>query len=143
MVVAPGTVVVVGGAAATATVSCSCMPGDTGVMTALLSSHDGAALMSLPDVADRIEAEVERIFPGSRGHAGERVVTDWTDDEHSLGAYVTFGVGQLVAAWPLLRARHGRMLLAGEHTDEWCGYMEGALRSGARAARTITRGTPC
>lgn len=119
------------------------MPGDTGVMTALLSSHDGAALMSLPDVADRIEAEVERIFPGSRGHAGERVVTDWTDDEHSLGAYVTFGVGQLVAAWPLLRARHGRMLLAGEHTDEWCGYMEGALRSGARAARTITRGTPC
>ncbi len=114
--------------------------GDAGVMTALLSSHDGAALMSLPDIGDRVVAEIDRIFPGSKGLAGERVITDWTDDEFSLGAYVTFGLGQLVPAWPLLRAAHGRMLLAGEHTDEWCGYMEGALRSGARAARTILAG---
>ncbi len=114
--------------------------GDAGVMTALLSSHDGAALMSLPDIGDRVVAEIDRIFPGSTGLAGERVITDWTDDEFSLGAYVTFGLGQLVPAWPLLRAPHGRMLLAGEHTDEWCGYMEGALRSGARVARTILAG---
>jgi len=119
------------------------MPGDRGVMTALLSSHDGAALLTLPDVVDSVVAEVERLFPGSRGLAGERVVADWTDDEHSLGAYATFGVGQLVPAWPLLRRRHGRMILAGEHTDEWCGYMEGALRSGARAARTILGGDAC
>lgn len=113
------------------------MAGDTGVMTALLSSHDGAALMALPDLTDRIVAEIERIFPGSKGLAGERIVTDWTDDPWALGAYVTFGPGQLLTAWPHLRARHGRMLLAGEHTDEWAGYMEGALRSGARAARAI------
>jgi monoamine oxidase len=112
-------------------------PGDAGVMTALLSSHDGAALMALPDIGDRIVAEIERIFPGSKGLAEERVITDWTDDEFALGAYVTYGLGQLLPAWPLLRRRHGRMVLAGEHTDEWCGYMEGALRSGARAARTI------
>jgi monoamine oxidase len=113
------------------------MAGDTGVMTALLSSNDGAALMTLPDLVDRVVAEIERIFPGSKGLVGEHVVTDWTDDVHSLGAYATFGVGQLLAAWPLLRATHGRMVLAGEHTDEWCGFMEGALRSGARAARTV------
>ena len=111
--------------------------GDRGVMTALLSSNDGVALMSLPDIEDRIIAEIDRLFPGAKGLAGERVVTDWTDDPYSLGAYVTFGLGQLLAAWPQLRRPHGRMLLAGEHTDEWCGYMEGALRSGARAARTI------
>jgi monoamine oxidase len=111
--------------------------GDAGVMTALLSSNDGAALMSLPDIGDRVVAEIERIFPGSKGLALERVITDWTDDEFALGAYVTFGLGQLLPAWPLLRLPHGRMLLAGEHTDEWCGYMEGALRSGARATRTI------
>ena len=51
---------------------------------------------------------------------------------------VTFGPGQLVAAWPLLQRRYGALLLAGEHTDPWAGYMEGALRSGARVARTIT-----
>ena len=96
-----------------------------------------AALMSLPDIGDRVVAEIERIFPGSKGLALEQVITDWTDDEFALGAYVTFGLGQLLPAWPLLRRPHGRMLLAGEHTDEWCGYMEGALRSGARAARTI------
>lgn len=111
--------------------------GDSGVLTALLSSNDGAALVSLPDIGQRVVDEVERIFPGAKGLAGERVITDWTDDPFSLGAYVTFGVGQLLAAWPVLRRPHGRMLLAGEHTDEWCGYMEGALRSGARAARTI------
>lgn len=116
------------------------MPGDAGVMTALLSSHDGAALMSLPDLVDRVVAEIERIFPGSKGLAGERVATDWTDDPWALGAFATFGPGQLLAAWPLLRARHGRMALAGEHTDTWAGYMEGALRSGARAARAILDG---
>ena len=37
------------------------MPGDPGVMTALLSSHDGAALMSLPDLVDRVVALMPQI----------------------------------------------------------------------------------
>jgi monoamine oxidase len=112
-------------------------PGDAGVLTALLSSHDGAAMTVMPEAPDRIVDELERIFPGSRGLAGERVHTDWTNDPYSLGAYLTFGPGQMLAALPLLRREHGRMVLAGEHTDVWAGYMEGALRSGARAARSI------
>jgi monoamine oxidase len=115
-------------------------PGDAGVLTALLSSHDGATLAVMPEAPQRIVDELERIFPGSRGLAGERVQTDWTNDPHSLGAYVTFGPGQLLAALPLLHRRHDTMLLAGEHTDAWAGYMEGALRSGARAARSIVDG---
>jgi monoamine oxidase len=31
-------------------------------------------------------------------------------------------------------------VLAGEHTDAWAGYMEGALRSGARACAAIVDG---
>ena len=42
--------------------------------------------------------------------------------------------------WPLLRTRHGRMWLAGEHTDELSGFMEGALRSGRRVASAILAG---
>ncbi len=111
--------------------------GDRGVLTNLLSSHDGAAFAALPEAPDRIVAEIDRLFPGARGLAGERVHTDWTNDSFSLGAYSCFGPGQMAAAAPLLRAAHGRLLLAGEHTDEFSGFMEGALRSGARVAATI------
>jgi monoamine oxidase len=116
--------------------------GDSGVLTALLSSHDGASMVSLPECADRIVAEMDRIFPGLAGLAGERVQTDWTNDPHSLGTYACFGPGQLLAARSAMRQRYGRMLLAGEHTDEWMGYMEGALRSGVRAAAAITGSQP-
>jgi monoamine oxidase len=111
--------------------------GDAGVLTALLSSHDGAVLGSMPDGEQRVLAEMDRIFPGVRDLTGERVCSDWTNDPHSLGAYATFGPGQLLQAWTTLRQRHGRLVLAGEHTDAWAGYMEGALRSGARAAATV------
>lgn len=112
-------------------------PGDAGVLTALLSSSDGAAMVALPDTVGRLVDEIDRIFPGAKGLAGERVRTDWSDDPLSLGCYAAFGPGQLSPAWPLLRRAHGRMQLAGEHTDRWCGYMEGALRSGARVAAAI------
>jgi monoamine oxidase len=112
--------------------------GDRGVLTNLLSSHDGASFAALPEATDRIVAEIDRLFPGAKGLSGERVLTDWTNDPFSLGAYSCFGPGQLSAAAPELRRRHGRVLLAGEHTDEFSGFMEGALRSGRRVAASIT-----
>ena len=113
--------------------------GDRGVLTNLLSSHDGAAFAALPEAPDRLVAEIDRLFPGAKGLAGERVHTDWTNDPFSLGAYSCFGPGQLTAAMPLMHVPHGRLWLAGEHTDEFSGFMEGALRSGARVAATISR----
>ena len=111
--------------------------GDRGVLTNLLSSHDGAAFAALPEAPDRLVAEIDRLFPGAKGLAGERVHTDWTNDPFSLGAYSCFGPGQMAAAAPLMRAAHGRLLLAGEHTDEFSGFMEGALRSGTRVAAMV------
>jgi monoamine oxidase len=55
----------------------------------------------------------------------------------SLGRRASFAPGQLDAARPLLRQPFGRLRLAGEHTDERAGSMEGALRSGARVAAAI------
>ncbi|MCU1390133.1 MAG: amine oxidase, partial [Ilumatobacteraceae bacterium] len=80
----------------------------------------------------------DRFFPGAKAMAGERIRTDWTNDPYSLGCYATFGPGQLLDAWPFLHRAYGRMVLAGEHTDGFCGFMEGALRSGRRAARDIS-----
>ena len=112
--------------------------GDRGVLTNLLSSHDGAAFAALPEAPDRIVAEIDRLFPGAKGLAGERVHTDWTNDPWSLGAYSCFGPGQMAAAEPLMRLRARSAAAGGEHTDDFSGFMEGALRSGARVASTIT-----
>ncbi|MGB8861749.1 MAG: FAD-dependent oxidoreductase, partial [Ilumatobacteraceae bacterium] len=68
---------------------------------------------------------------------GERVVTDWTNDPYSLGAYSCFGPGQWRAAQPALHTAHGRLWLAGEHADGFSGFMEGALRSGGRVAAAL------
>ena len=112
-------------------------PGDSGVLTALLSSHDGAALMAFTDLRQRLLAEIERIFPGARGLAGDAIITDWTNDPWSLGCYSAPGPGQLAAAWPLMHQPHGRLWLAGEHTDEHAGFIEGALASADRVAAAL------
>jgi monoamine oxidase len=112
-------------------------PGDSGVLTALLSSHDGAALLAFTDLRQRLLADIERIFPGARGLAGEVVVTDWTNDPWSLGCYSAPAPGQLEAAWPLMHQPHGRLWLAGEHADEHAGFIEGALASADRVAAAL------
>ncbi len=111
--------------------------GDRGVLTALLSSRDGAALGVLPDLDDRIRREIRRIFPATTGLLGESITTDWTNDPWSLGCYAAFAPGELTASWDVLQRPHGRIHLAGEHTDGFAGFMEGALRSGRRAAAAI------
>jgi monoamine oxidase len=111
--------------------------GDAGVLTTLLSSYDGAGLAALPEAPDQVVREIDRIFPGALGLAGERVHTDWTNDPWSLGTYSCFGPGQWRDSQAALHAVHGRVHLAGEHADEFAGFMEGALRSGARVARRI------
>ena len=112
-------------------------PGDSGVLTILLTSHDGAALAALPDTTNRVIDETDRLFPGFKAMSGERVQTDWTNDRYSLGCYATFGPNEFMRAWPLMQRRYGRMVLAGEHTDACAGFMEGALRSGRRAAALV------
>ena len=113
-------------------------PGDAGILTNLAASHDGAAFVALPESVDRVLAEIERLFPGAKGLAGERVLTDWTDDPWSLGCYACFGPGQWGAAQAGLHEPHGALWLAGEHADGHAGFMEGALRSGARVAARIS-----
>ena len=112
-------------------------PGDAGVLTNLLSSHDGAALAAMPQAPDQLVREIDRLFPGAMGLAGERVHTDWTNDPYSLGAYVCCAPGQWEAAQTDLHRPHGRLWLAGEHADDHTGFMEGALRSGRRVAAAI------
>jgi monoamine oxidase len=70
--------------------------------------------------------------------AGEAVLTAWRDDRWARGSYSCHPPGWSRADDAEVAAPHGRVHLAGEHTaGDFCGTMEGALRSGARAAAEI------
>jgi monoamine oxidase len=66
----------------------------------------------------------------------------WADEPFTGGGYAVFAPGQFVPFWPVLRAPHGRMWFAGEHTETLAGYMESAVRSGHRVAGSIGHPPP-
>jgi len=69
---------------------------------------------------------------------GDAVLTSWGDDPWCGGSYACHPPGWSERDDEAIAAPHGRIHLAGEHTAaEFCGTMEGALRSGARAASEV------
>ena len=64
---------------------------------------------------------------------------DWPADPWSRGCYgPSMGPGVLTTLGPALRAGFGRIHWAGTETSAiWTGYIEGAIRSGERAAAEI------
>jgi monoamine oxidase len=65
-------------------------------------------------------------------------LTRWTDDPFCEGSYACHPPGWSVRDDCEIAAPYGRIHVAGEHTAaEFCGTMEGALRSGARAAAEV------
>jgi monoamine oxidase len=66
------------------------------------------------------------------------VLSTWDDDPWVQAAYSTRGLGFDPADAELLARPVGPLHFAGEHTaGPWAGLMEGALRSGARAAAEL------
>ena len=115
--------------------------GDMGIMTVYASGKYSEQMLPLSD-ADRIERAVlqlERIYPGSRSHLKVAKTCIWPRSPYTGGSYSNYSVGQLSRFWPALRQPYGRLYFAGEHTaDLYIGYMEGAVRSGQRAAEALT-----
>lgn len=81
---------------------------------------------------------IDRIAVGAATAARPgAVVHAWARDPFSRGSYSAARPGQ-DARWPDLQRPYGRVHFAGEHADdEYSGYMEGAVRSGQRAARQV------
>ena len=71
---------------------------------------------------------------------GDAVLTTWSDDPWAQGAYSTPGLATQAGDEDLLAAPSGPLHFAGEYTaGPWGGLMEGALRSGIRAARDVAQ----
>jgi monoamine oxidase len=64
----------------------------------------------------------------------------WNDDPYARGAYTHTPPGAHTARAVLAAPLEGRLFWAGEATDTFYGTVQGAYRSGARAAREILRG---
>lgn len=62
----------------------------------------------------------------------------WEHEDYSGGGYAFLDPAFDPAWRPLLSRRAGRIVFAGEHSsDDWQGYMEGAVESGIQAARKL------
>ncbi|HEY6297316.1 MAG TPA: FAD-dependent oxidoreductase, partial [Streptosporangiaceae bacterium] len=71
------------------------------------------------------------------------MLTTWNDDPWAGESYSALTVTAADGDDDLMAAPAGRVHFAGEHTaGAWAGLMEGALRSGARAAREVLTRTP-
>ena len=81
--------------------------------------------------------ELEEIYRGSRRLLVASDSAAWSREHYSLGTFPAYAPGRLTRYRHALRQPLGRIVLAGEHTDALTGTMEGALRSGRRAAAAI------
>ncbi len=114
-------------------------PGRSGLLTASVSGR-GGAIYSGRHAGTRTALaadEIDDVYPGSRALFAHGATADWLNEAPTLGSIAAYAPGQVTSYWNVIRRRYGRLLLAGEHTDSYGGTLEGAARSGRRAAAQI------
>ena len=84
-------------------------------------------------------AQLEHVLPGATAHAtGKATLSHVTADPFARGSYSGWLKGQYTRIAGYERVRQGNVLFAGEHCSIVLqGFMEGAAREGARAARDV------
>ncbi len=127
--------------------------GSSGLLVDYTSGHRGAAFApstaysttddspNLQRYAQNCLQQLERVFPGISAHyTGKAALSYPTGDPYLLGSYACWRVGQYTHFGGYEGVRQGPISFAGEHCSvEFQGFMEGAAREGARAAREIVQ----
>lgn len=99
---------------------------------------ESLALLPEEEVIKEIKTQMEKVYPGIEEHFQKGHVKAWSTDPYALGGPSWPAPGDVTAYLEDLQASHGRVHFAGEHTSVLRSTMEGALRSGIRAAEKIT-----
>lgn len=111
-----------------------------GVLTGFVTGAEAHRFAALPAEEQRraARAQAQDLFPELPDPVAVHV-TDWVNDPYARGCYAAlFGPGDWLRLGPHLTAPHGRVHWAGTETStEFFGLMEGAIRSGQRAAAEI------
>ncbi|MEY9856942.1 monoamine oxidase [Catenulispora sp. GAS73] len=119
--------------------------GTVGVLTGFVTGAEAHRYAALPASEQRASAvsQAARLFPFLPTPLGFHL-TDWVTEPYSRGCYAAlFGPGDWMSLGPTLTVPHGRIHWAGTETStEFFGLMEGAIRSGHRAATEILSRTP-
>jgi monoamine oxidase len=109
-----------------------------GVLSCFLS------VVECPHLADRaareagLKQELARYFGPKALDAQGYVEKDWSIDPWSTGCITPLTPGLLTTGGEHLRKPSGRIHWAGtESAKVWCGYMDGAVSAGARAAAEV------
>jgi monoamine oxidase len=114
-----------------------------GVLTGLVVADEARRLGALDQAGQEREilASLERLFGPQAATPDALVIQDWGAEEWTGGCYAAHFPAGVWTSWGrAFRAPCGRIHWAGTETSaEWHGYMEGALRSGNRAAGEMLR----
>ena len=127
--------------------------GSSGLLVDYTSGHRGAAYApstaystaadsaNIQDYAQNCLQQLERVFPGISSHYTGRAALSYpTGDPYLRGSYACWRVGQCTHFGGYEGVRQVPIYFAGEHCSvEFQGFMEGAAREGARAAREIVQ----
>jgi monoamine oxidase len=81
-----------------------------------------------------LAADLAAAFGVAAGDLSHVKVCRWDEEDHIPGCEVAFGPGQITAIGPGLARSQGALLFAGAERSSWPNNMEGAVRSGERAA---------
>ena len=116
--------------------------GETGILIAYTSGDfaDGQRYITNEKIIKDKRAQIETMYPGADKLFIKAKVQAWHREPWSGGSYSAYGPGQVTKYWGAFTQPFGRIYFAGEHTDDvFPGYLEGAVRSGQRAALQLTQ----
>jgi monoamine oxidase len=111
--------------------------GTPGILVAFLNEE---ALVGRPDRARReaVVAGVSALFGPAATTPVDFVETRWSNENLTAGCVSPLRPGLLTQAGSSLRRPVGPLHFAGTETSTvWCGYLEGAVRAGRRAAAEV------
>jgi monoamine oxidase len=115
--------------------------GSPGVVFGFVGGDAARAFNAMPPSARRqaVINDFVRYFGSEASSPKDYFESNWTRETWSRGCPVAiYPPGALLAYGPTLRAPVGRVHWAGTETSNyWNGYMDGAVRSGERAAREV------
>jgi monoamine oxidase len=115
-----------------------------GIIFGFVGGDDARAHARLSPAARRAAVldQLAQFFGPKAKHAKAYFETSWSGERWTRGCPVGIpAVGSLLSYGPWLRTPVGRIHWAGTETsDYWNGYMDGAVRSGERAAGEVLKG---
>ncbi len=105
-----------------------------------LSGDNARVMQAFGDkqMVDQVLIRLHAFYPQARGAFTGYEIRRYSTDPSTAGSYLAFGPGQISKYWRLWEKPLQRVAFAGEHTDAlYPGTLEGALRSGQRAASQV------